>query len=80
MKAAVRRWGNSLAIRILRAFARKTRLRKGTEVDLQLKSGALVIRRAKRKRHRLSDLLAQVRKTNLHAETNWGEPAGREIW
>jgi len=80
MKTAVQTWGNSLAIRIPRAFAQETQLGNGTEVDLQLKSGTLVIRRARKKRYRLSDLLAQVRKTNAHSETEWGGPKGREVW
>jgi antitoxin MazE len=69
MKTAVQRWGNSLAIRIPGAFARETRLGKGTELDLQLKARTLVIRRAPQRRYRLSDLLCQVRKTNAHSET-----------
>jgi antitoxin MazE len=80
MKTAVQRWGNSLAIRIPRAFAQETRLGNGTEVDLQLKAGTLVISRAQTNRYRLSDLLAKVRKTHKHGETEWGGPAGREVW
>ena len=80
MKTAVQKWGNSLAIRIPRSFAQETRLNNGTEVDLQLKSGTLVISRALKKRYRLSDLLAQVRKTNVPPETEWGHPTGQEHW
>jgi antitoxin MazE len=80
MKTAVQSWGNSLAIRIPRAFAQEIRLGKGTEVDLQLKEGTLVISRERKKRYRLSVLLAQVRKTSKHAETDWGRPEGREAW
>jgi antitoxin MazE len=80
MKTAIQKWGNSLAIRIPRGFAKETHLGKGTEVDLQLKSGTLVIRRATRNRYRLRDLLAQVRKTNSHSEIEWGAPKGKEVW
>ena len=80
MKAAVQKWGNSLAIRIPRSFALETRLGRGTEVDLQLKSGTLVISRARKNRYKLGTLLAQVKKGNLHSETNWGEAKGREAW
>ena len=80
MKTAVQRWGNSLAVRIPRAFAKETRLGNGTEVDLRLNSGTLVIRRARKNRYRLSNLLAGVRKTNVPSETAWGEPRGREVW
>jgi antitoxin MazE len=61
VKIAVQSWGNSLAICIPRAFAQEIRLGKGTEVDLQLKEGTLVISRERKKRYRLSDLLAKVR-------------------
>ncbi len=80
MKTAVQRWGNSLAVRIPRAFAQETRLGSGTEVDLQLKSGTLVISPARKSRYLLGALLAQVRKANLHSEAEWGEPKGREAW
>jgi antitoxin MazE len=80
MKTAVQKWGNSLAIRIPRFFAQETQLGNGTEVDLHLKSGTLVISRARKKRYRLSELLARVRKTNVPPETEWGGPMGQEHW
>jgi len=80
MKTVVQRWGNSLAIRIPRTFAQETRLGNGTEVDLRLNSGMLVISRVQQNRYGLSDLLAQVQKTNMHSETKWGGPMGGEVW
>ena len=80
MKTAVQKWGNSLAIRIPRSFALETQLGNGTEVELQMKSGSLVISRARRNSYRLSDLLSQVRRTNVHSETEWGAPTRRECW
>jgi antitoxin MazE len=80
MKTAVQKWGNSLAIRIPRAFARETRLDSGTEVDLRLKSGKLVVSRLSKKREGLRSLLARVQKSNRHGETEWGGPMGREVW
>ena len=52
MKTAVQRWGNSLAVRIPRAFAQQTRLGSGTEVDLELKSGTLVISPVRKRRYK----------------------------
>jgi antitoxin MazE len=80
MRTAVQRWGNSLAVRIPRAFARETCLGSGTEVDLQLKSGTLVISPVRKSRYRLGALLAKVRKANLHSEAEWGQPKGSEVW
>jgi antitoxin MazE len=80
MKTAVQKWGNSLAIRIPSAFAQETRLGRGTEVDLQLKAGTLVISRARKSPYRLSKLLAQVDQANKPSEIEWGGPRGKEVW
>ncbi|HZM05164.1 MAG TPA: AbrB/MazE/SpoVT family DNA-binding domain-containing protein [Candidatus Saccharimonadales bacterium] len=80
MKTAVQKWGNSLAIRIPRAFAKETQLANGTEVDLRLKSGTLIISSRGKTRHHLTDLLDRVRKSNAPAEINWGRPMGKEVW
>jgi len=78
MKTAVKMWGKSLVVRIPRAFAAETHLHNGTEIDLKLQSGQLVISSRKKKRHDLRSLLAQVRKSKRHTEMDWGAPVGRE--
>jgi antitoxin MazE len=80
MKTAIQKWGKSLAVRIPRAFAAETHLHNGTEIDLKLQFGRLVITSRKEKRHDLRSLLAQVRKSNRHAEMDWGGPVGGETW
>ena len=80
MKTEVQMWGKSLAVRIPRAFAAETHLRNGTEIDLKCQSGRLVITSRKKKHHDLRSLLAQVRKSNQHAEMDWGGPVGGETW
>ncbi len=81
MITRVRKWGNSLGVRIPQALARGARVSEGVEVDLALKGGALVLRPVRRpaeKAYRLSDLLARVRRSRIHSETDWGRPVGRE--
>lgn len=73
-------WGKSLVVRIPRAFAAETHLHNGTEIDLKLQPGRLVITSRKKKRHDLRSLLARVRKSNRHAEMDWAGPVGRESW
>ncbi len=80
MKTAIQKWGKSLAVRIPRAFAAETHLHNGTEIDLKLQFGRLVITSRKKKRHDLRSLLAQVRKSNRHPEMDWGGPVGGETW
>lgn len=80
MKIAVRRWGNSLALRIPRTYAAETKISEGSEVELSLKSGALVVRPVARKRHALADLLKRVRASNRHDAAESGPAVGKEVW
>lgn len=80
MKTAVQRWGNSLALRIPRAYAVETKISEGSEVELTLKSGALVVRPVVRKRHVLADLLKRVSVANRHEAIETGHAVGKEVW
>jgi antitoxin MazE len=80
MKTTVQRWGNSLALRIPRAYAIETKIRDGSEVELSMKGGALVVRPIRPRRHSLARLLAQVTPENLHREEPTGKAVGQEVW
>ena len=80
MKTAVQRWGNSLALRIPRTYAAETRISEGSEVELTLKAGALVIRPVARKRHSLANLLKRVTPSNRHDSVTTGDVVGKEVW
>ena len=80
MKTAVQRWGNSLALRIPRAYAKETRISDGSEVELTLKSGSLVVRPVLRKRRSLAELLKRVTASNRHESQSTGGPVGQEVW
>jgi antitoxin MazE len=79
MKTRVQRWGNSLAIRIPKLMAEEIQLAENTDVDLDLRDGALVVSRAQRKRYKLEDLLEGITPENHRGETDWGPPVGREV-
>ncbi|MBI5770669.1 MAG: AbrB/MazE/SpoVT family DNA-binding domain-containing protein [Verrucomicrobia bacterium] len=79
MKTAVARWGNSLALRIPRDVAEKSRLTEGVEVELAAKADGFVVRR-RAPSYELSALLAGVRPVNRHAEIATGAARGGEVW
>ncbi|CAN5551198.1 AbrB/MazE/SpoVT family DNA-binding domain-containing protein [soil metagenome] len=79
MRVAIRKWGNSLAVRIPRTFAADARLVSGSEVEVAVEDGRLVIAPI----HAgltLEALLAQVTPGNLHGEVETGRAVGREAW
>lgn len=80
MQTKIQRWGNSLGLRIPRSFAEEAGVEAGSEVDLSVRDGDLVVRAAKRRTYRLRELLEKVTAKNLHAEIDTGKPIGREVW
>ncbi len=80
MQTKIQRWGNSLGLRIPRSFAEEAGVEAGSEVDLSVRDGNLVVRASKRRTYRLSELLEKITAKNLHREVDTGEPMGREVW
>ena len=80
MQTKIQRWGNSLGLRIPRSFAEEAGVKAGSQVDISVRDGDLVVRAVKRQTYRLSELLAKVTTKNLHGEVDTGEPIGREVW
>ena len=80
MNATIRKWGNSLALRIPMSFAKNIHLHQGSSVNLVLTKDKIEIRPKKTiKKYLLSEMLKKVNKNNIHPEVNWGPPVGREI-
>jgi antitoxin MazE len=80
VKTSVKKWGNSLALRIPRSFAAEAGLEKETPVEISLADGKLVITPIVEPGATLAQLLAQITPDNLHGEVDTGPAAGKEIW
>ena len=80
MQTTIQKWGNSLAVRIPKAFVREAHLAYGTPVAISVDDGRIVIDPRTESEYRLEDLLRGVTKRNLHAEVKTGGTVGREAW
>ena len=80
METRIKKWGNSLALRIPKALAKEAGLSYELPVELSLVEGKLVISPVEQSRPDLETLLAQVTKDNLHGEVDLGPAAGKEVW
>ncbi|MDB9375234.1 AbrB/MazE/SpoVT family DNA-binding domain-containing protein [Nodularia sphaerocarpa] len=80
MVANIAKWGNSLAIRIPQNLAKEIHLTEGSEVNLSVVDGNLVIKLKKPKRYSLEALIEQITPDNLHAEVDSGVAVGKEAW
>jgi antitoxin MazE len=71
VQTKIRRWDNSLGLKIPRLFAEEAGVGVGSASWLCTRRGP---------RNRLRELLRQVTSKNLHTHVNTGGPAGREVW
>jgi antitoxin MazE len=80
MKTRIQKWGNSLALRIPKAFAAETHLEQGTLVEVSLQDGKLLITPLPQPAITLEELLKHVTPQNLHHEVDTGPAVGGEVW
>jgi antitoxin MazE len=80
MASTVTKWGNSLAVRIPQTLAKEISVEDGTEVELSVSDGMLVIKPTLRRHFTLDELVAGITPENLHSEVDWGVAVGNEFW
>jgi antitoxin MazE len=80
VQTRIQKWGNSLGLRIPKSFAEQAGVEAGSQVDLALEDGELIIRPSRKPKYDLAALLRRVTDGNVHAEVQTGPPAGREVW
>ena len=80
MLTKVQKWGNSLALRIPKAFAVDARLEHNSPVEISLVDDKIVITPLPVPQWTLEELLSGITEDNLHPETGTGPAAGNETW
>ncbi len=78
MKTRIQKWGNSLALRIPKSFAREVGLQQDSSVEVSLANGKLVVTPLVTSKLTLRKLLAQVTDDNVHHEVDTGAAVGHE--
>ena len=79
MTTTIQKWGNSLALRIPSPLAKDTLIHQGTEVDISVVDGNIVVKTKSRRKYSLARMLKGITRDNLHPEQFSGGPSGREI-
>jgi len=80
MRSKIKKWGNSLALRIPKLLALDANLKLNKLVDISIDKGSIIITPIGEKEYLLEKLLKDVSKNNLHGEFDTGTPVGKEIW
>jgi len=80
VQTRIQKWGNSLGLRIPKAFAEQAGVEAGSEVDLSLEDGDLIVRPTREPRYKLATLVRGITNDNVHDEVETGTAVGREVW
>jgi antitoxin MazE len=80
MKATVKKWGNSAAVRIPAAVMHATNLALDEIVDVREEAGRIVIEPVRQKTYDLNVLLKGITTKNQHRAVDFGSAVGKEIW
>lgn len=79
MVLKVQKWGNSLAVRIPKTFAKEVDLAEDSSVEISVEEGRIVVAPAKPE-WLLSHLISGITRANTHREIAWDKPSGSEAW
>jgi antitoxin MazE len=80
MVTVVRKWGNSLGIRLPKTVAQEVEIDEGASVVIEARDGQIVITAAHKRRYCLSHLVRGITPKNRHAAVDTGDPRGKEAW
>lgn len=80
MLTKVQKWGNSLALRIPKAFALDAHLENDSYVEISIVEGKIIITPVVTPSWTLEKLLAGINKNNIHHEIDTGVAVGNEVW
>ncbi len=80
MLIKIQKWGNSLALRIPKAFAFQSNIREDEFVNLSLEENKIIIEPIEEKKYLLKDLLLGINESNIQNEIDFGQPEGNEHW
>jgi antitoxin MazE len=80
MNQHVKKWGNSLAVRIPAPLSSEIGLKEDDAVEVRAEDGRLVIEKRRCNHPTLDQLLDGVTPENVHEDTDWGPRVGRESW
>lgn len=78
MKAVIRKWGNSPAVRLPVAVMEEANLSVEQKVTVIATRGRIVIEPSEVVEYGLDELLEGITNKNLHAEVSVGRPVGKE--
>ena len=80
MRAKVKKWGNSAAVRIPVSVMQAASLDLDEVVEVREEAGRIVIEPLRQKTYELNKLLKGITSKNQHGAIGFGPAVGKEAW
>ena len=78
MTVSVKKWGNSLALRIPKDVAQTLHIENDSMLELRIEEGVMIVE--PQKDNLLESLVSGITEQNVHHEVETGEALGHEEW
>ena len=75
----MRKWGNSIGVRIPAGILTELNLSAEKKVDVRAEAGRIIIEPIIDSQETLEQLLGQITPNNVHSEIDFGQPVGKEL-
>jgi antitoxin MazE len=80
MEAKVKKWGNSLGVRIPKSISTKVGITEGTSIEFSIEGDKIILAPVPPKEYTIEEMILQVSEENLHYEITTDGPIGKEVW
>lgn len=78
MTLTLRKWGNSIGLRLPKNLLKESNLEVGVQVIVEINKDALLIKKSEKES--LEQICSKITSDNSHQETDWGKIEGNEVW
>ncbi|MEW6128127.1 MAG: AbrB/MazE/SpoVT family DNA-binding domain-containing protein [Acidobacteriota bacterium] len=79
MQVKLEKSGEDIALKIPKSIAAKSKIKQSSVVNLSVVDGNIIVKPVTEKEYTLEELLKGVTRKNIHKETDFGNPAGKEL-
>ncbi|MDP2891119.1 MAG: AbrB/MazE/SpoVT family DNA-binding domain-containing protein [Bacteroidota bacterium] len=80
METKVKKWGNSLGVRIPKSFSTQAGITEGSSMEISIDGDKITIAPKHKNEYSIDELISLISEDNVHYEIKTDGPIGNEIW
>ena len=80
MVARIQKWGNSQGLRLSKHILDLADIAVGDDVEITVGNREIVVRKVRRSKYDLAELVSRIPKGDKAEEVDFGPPVGKEEW